>query len=140
MKTSRVAVLLALPVFVLASLFIGAGFRGSAPEEAEMEQPVSALSEQMSDGFIEAQVRTFDTLTYQIDVQFTPVPDSTITAGMPPELNLSMERMHMDGFEPPLEEIGTGAWRARGKLPMAGRWILSVGFGEEFAELIFVVE
>lgn len=140
MKTSRIAVLLALPVFILTSLFIGAGFHGPAPKEAERKQQVSALSEQMSDGFIEAQVRTFDSLTYQINVQFTQVPDSTVPAGMPPELNLSMESMHMDGFEPPLEEIGIGAWRARGKLPMAGRWILSVGFGEEFAELTFGVE
>jgi hypothetical protein len=45
--------------------------------------------------------------------------------------------MHMDGFDPPLELVGSGEWRARLKLPMAGRWVVSAGFGEDRAEVEF---
>ena len=129
--------LLALPLVVLAALLIGAGPRSSLPSGGEAEQPVSTLAEQLSDGLIEIQVYKLDNLTYQIEVQFTPAPDSTISPSTKPEISLSMESMHMDGFDPPLENVDTGNWRSRGILPMAGKWILSVGFGEEFGELTF---
>jgi hypothetical protein len=48
-----------------------------------------------------------------------------------------MAAMHMDGVTPPLALVETGVWRAKVELPMAGRWIVSVGFGEEFAEVEF---
>jgi hypothetical protein len=28
-------------------------------------------------------------------------------------------------------------WRANLKLPMAGRWVVNVGFGDDFAEIEF---
>ena len=45
--------------------------------------------------------------------------------------------MHMDGLTPPLELVEAGVWRVNLKLPMAGLWIVNVGFGEEFAEVQF---
>jgi len=125
---------------VLTALLIGTESRSPSSAEGVDGQPVSTLAEQISDGLIKAQVYTFDNLTYQIEIQFTPAPDSTISASAEPEISLSMEGMHMDGFDPPLENVGAGTWRSRGKLPMAGKWILSVGFGEEFGEMIFGID
>lgn len=142
MKTRLVAAFLGLLVVVFTGFFVWAALRGPNPPQriAGEGSPVKTLSEQLSDGLIEAQVRALGNLTYEIGIQFSPEPNSVIAVGMPPDINISMETMHMDGFEPPLELVGAGAWRARGKMPMAGRWILSVGFGDEFVELTFDVK
>ena len=63
--------------------------------------------------------------------------DAIETAGMRPDVNFAMAAMHMDGVTPPLALVEAGVWRADVKLPMAGRWVVSVGFGEEFAEVEF---
>ena len=65
------------------------------------------------------------------------IADAIETAGMRPDVNFAMAAMHMDGVTPPLALVEAGVWRAKVKLPMAGRWIVSVGFGEEFAEVEF---
>ena len=43
----------------------------------------------------------------------------------------------MDGIDPPLQLIEVGVWRVRFKLPMAGRWVVNIGIGEEFAKVEF---
>ncbi|WP_156317634.1 hypothetical protein [Cypionkella psychrotolerans] len=95
------------------------------------------MSEQLTDGLIEAQVYLTGNLGYQINIQFSPVEASTIAATMRPDVNLAMVDMHMDGYTLPLELIGAGAWRSKGKMPMAGLWVMSIGFGDEFAEVTF---
>ncbi len=111
------------------------GFQsGSEPGEIP---PAAILSEQLSDGLIEAQVYILGDLAYRIEIQFLPDPTSTIPPTMPPEVNLSMEAMHMDGYEQQLKPVDNGAWRIQGKAPMAGIWIMSVGYGDEIAEVRF---
>ena len=56
---------------------------------------------------------------------------------MRPSVNFAMVEMHMDGFDPPMQLIEVGVWRVRFKLPMAGRWVVNIGIGEEFAEVEF---
>lgn len=51
-----------------------------------------------------------------------------------------MPQMRTDGFVPHLDLIGPGEWRTSGTLPMAGNWVLSVGFDDDFAAGIFDVE
>ncbi len=54
---------------------------------------------------------------------------------MRPDVNFAMVEMHMDGFDPPLQLIEAGAGGRNLKLPMAGRWVVNVGFAEDFAEV-----
>ena len=124
------------------ALLVWGGLRGpTAPADGvDISQPAETLSEQLSEGLIEAQVYVLGDLSYRIDIQFSPEPTSTILDGMPPEVIMAMATMHMDGFDPPLELVGSGMWRTVGKLPMAGDWILNVGYGDDFAEVNFSVE
>ena len=121
------------------AVFMSAGLRGTEPVRSAGDRtgPVAMLSEQLSDGRIEAQVFSPGNRDVRLELQFIPNADSTVPAGMRPEAVFAMENMHMDGFDPPLESIRPGAWISTFKLPMAGRWIVSVGFGEEFAEVEF---
>lgn len=129
-------------MLALAALFVWVGLRSGpqpAPDSVAGQLAV-ALSEQLSDGLIEAQVYILGDLAYRIDIQFSPDSTSNIPSTMPPEVNLSMATMHMDGFDQPLELVGPGEWRSQGKIPMAGMWIMNVGYGDEFAEVLFVAE
>jgi hypothetical protein len=126
--------LFGLPMLVLMALFAWGALR-SGPE-AETD----STAEQLSDGLIEAQVYMTGDLNYRIEVQFSPDPTSNIPSSMPPDVVLSMTTMHMDGFDQPLELVGPGAWRSKGKIPMAGMWIMNVGYGDEFAEVLFAAE
>jgi hypothetical protein len=76
-------------------------------------------------------------LDVRLEIQFTPDADAFETAAMRPDVNFAMVEMHMDGFDPPLQLVEAGAWRANLKLPMAGRWVVNVGFAEDFAEVEF---
>ena len=73
----------------------------------------------------------------RLEIQFTPDADAIESAAMRPDVNFAMLEMHMDGFDPPLQLVEAGVWRANLKLPMAGRWVVSVGFGEDRAEVEF---
>lgn len=139
MIIKAVCALIGLPVLALAALFIWGGLRsGPAPlSESDALIPAGILSEQLSDGMIEAQVYVLDNLAYRLEIQFSPNSNSNIPSTMPPEVNLSMESMHMDGFNQSLELVGNGAWQSQGVVPMAGRWIVNVGYGDEFAEMHF---
>ena len=59
---------------------------------------------------------------------------------MRPSVNFAMVDMHKDGIAPPLQLVAAGVWRARVKLPMAGRWVVNIGVGEDFAEVAFDAE
>jgi hypothetical protein len=134
--------LFGLPTLALAALFAWGALRSepqSAPDP-ETERPAAILSEQLTEGLIEAQIYMIGDLNYRIEIQFSPEGTSTIPSSMPPEVVLSMTTMHMDSFDQPLELVGPGAWRSKGKMPMAGMWIMNIGYGEEFAEVLFAAE
>lgn len=131
-----------IPLLALLALLAWSGLRGpnNPAATADQTQPAATLSEQLSDGLIEAQVYVLGDLSYLIDIQFSPETTSTILTVTPPDVVMAMVTMHMDGFDPPLELVGAGMWRTQGKLPMAGDWILNVGYGDDFAEVTFKVE
>ena len=133
--------LVGIPLFALLALFAWGGLRGPTPSAGtgDQSQPAATLSEQLSEGMIEAQIYVLGGLNYRIDIQFSAGATSTILSGMPPDVVMAMASMHMDGFDPPLEMVGPGAWQTEGKLPMAGDWILNIGYGDDFAEVIFKI-
>lgn len=139
MKTRFVAALLAVGFLLFAGMFIWATIRPSAQGEAAAPVTVATatLSEVLSDGRIDAQVFALGNKDVQLEIRFTPDADAIETAGMRPSVNFAMVEMHMDGIDPPLQLIEAGVWRVRFKLPMAGRWVVNIGMGEEFAEVEF---
>lgn len=142
MLIKAVCALIGLLILALVAPFVWGELR-LGPEsvsESGPSIPTATLSEQISDGLIEAQVFVLGNLAYRIEIQFSPGSTSSIPSTMPPEVILSMASMHMDGFDQPLELVGPGAWRSQGKIPMAGMWIMSVGYGDEFAEVLFAAE
>jgi hypothetical protein len=99
--------------------------------------PTAEVSEVLPDGRIDVQVYALGNRDVRLEIQFTPDADAMETAAMRPDVNFAMVEMHMDGFDPPLQLVETGVWRANLKLPMAGRWVVNVGFAEDFAEVEF---
>lgn len=142
MKAKVTSAVIGVALLVLIAMLAWGGLRSPAPSAGagDPSQPVAELSEQLSEGLIEAQVYALGDLNYRIEVQFSPEATSTTLTGVPPEVIMAMVTMHMDGFDPPLELVGAGAWRTVGKLPMAGDWILNVGYGDDFAEVLFKIE
>lgn len=139
MKTKVLALLVALGVFGFVGAFIWAALRRTPTEIAAPDgaEPTAKVSEVISDGLIDMQVYVLGNLDVLLEIQFAPDANATASAGMRPDINFAMLDMHMDGFDPPLELVGSGEWRARLKLPMAGRWVVSAGFGEDRAEVEF---
>ena len=136
------AALIGLPLLALIAVFIWGALRGPVqPGPTDRQSaPSASLSEQTSEGLIEVEVYLPGDMTYLIDIRFSPDPTSTILSGIPPEVTMAMAGMNMAGFSPPLELISAGVWRARGGMTMPGNWIISVGYGEDFAELLFRIE
>ncbi|KFI26402.1 hypothetical protein CN97_03340 [Haematobacter massiliensis] len=136
------AVTLALGVFALVAAFIWATVGTLDPRDtvADRDVPTAEVSEVLPDGRIDVQVYALGNRDVRLEIQFTPNGDAVETAAMRPDVNFAMVEMHMDGFDPPLQLIEAGAWRANLKLPMAGRWVVSVGFGEDRAEVEFDAE
>ena len=139
MRTRVLAVALALGVFALVGAFIWTTVRTLDPRYtvADQSEPTAEVSEVLPDGRIDVQVYALGNLDVRLEIQFTPDADAFETAAMRPDVNFAMVEMHMDGFDPPLQLIEAGAWRANLKLPMAGRWVVNVGFAEDFAEVEF---
>ncbi|MCA0270466.1 MAG: hypothetical protein LCH69_00135 [Proteobacteria bacterium] len=102
--------------------------------------PTASVSDTLSDGRLDAQIFAIGNQDVRLEIQFSPNADAVEMAAMRPDVNFAMVGMHMDGFDPPLQLIGSGIWRANFKLPMAGRWVVNVGFGEDFVEMEFDVE
>lgn len=134
MRTRVLAVALALCVFGLVAAFIWATVRTLDPRDTVADQsvPTAEVSEVLPDGRIDVQVYALGNRDVRLEIQFTPDADA-----MRPDVNFAMLEMHMDGFDPPLQLVEAGVWRANLKLPMAGRWVVSVGFGEDRAEVEF---
>lgn len=139
MRTRLIAGVLGAAVLAFAVVFIWVGLRGvePGPATAGLSAPAAVVSDQLSDGQIEAKVYALGNRDVRVEIRFTPNADSGSSTEMRPDVNFAMANMHMDGFEPPLELFGADLWRTSLKLPMAGRWIVSIGFGEEFAEVEF---
>lgn len=139
MKTRALALFAALGVFGFAGAFIWAALRPNMMDMAKLDgaEPTAAVSEEISEGRLDMQVYLLGDLDVRLEIQFTPNADATASAGQRPEVNLAMLEMHMDGIEPPLQLVSSGQWRAGLKVPMAGRWVVSAGFGEERAEVEF---
>lgn len=137
-----ITALVGIPLMALIAMLVWTGLRGPTAQTdgSGQNQPAVTLKEQLTDGLFEAQVYLPGDKTYKIDIQFSPEPTSTIMNGMPPEVVMSMVTMGMEGFVPSLELVGAGMWRTAGKLPMAGDWILNVGYGDDFVEVRFNVQ
>lgn len=139
MGTRALAVILAIGVVVFVGIFIWTTVWTLDPRDttAAGDAPTASVSERLSDGQLDVQVFALSNQEVRLEIQFMPNADAIETAGMRPDVNFAMAAMHMDGVTPPLALVEAGVWRAKVKLPMAGRWIVSVGFGEEFAEVEF---
>lgn len=139
MKTRVLAILVALGVLGFVGAFIWAAMRGPASVQTASDgvAPTASVSEMLSDGRLDVQVYATGNRDVRMEIQFMPDADAVEAVGMRPDVNFAMAEMHMDGFTPPLELVDAGVWRVNLKLPMAGLWIVNVGFGEEFAEIQF---
>ena len=139
MGTRALAVILALGVAVFVGVFIWTTAWTLDPRDTISADPsvTAEVSEALSDGRMDVQVYALGGRDVRLEIQFMPDTDAGAAAGMRPDVNFAMVDMHMDGVAPPLQLVEAGVWRADVKLPMAGRWVVSVGFGEEFAEVEF---
>jgi len=139
MGTRALAVILALGVAVFVGVFIWTTVWTLDPRDTISADPsaTAEVSEALSDGRMDVQVYALGGRDVRLEIQFMPDTDAGAAAGMRPVVNFAMVDMHMDGIAPPLQLVEAGVWRADVELPMAGRWVVSVGFGEEFAEVEF---
>ena len=138
MATRWIALLLAAALVVFVVVVIWAALRqGNLADTPTGDTPTALVSEVLSDGQLEAQIFALGDRNIRLEIQLTPDADAVAAPGPRPTVTFAMANMNMDGFDPPLELVGPGVWRSRFKLPMAGRWIVSVGVGEDFAEVEF---
>ena len=139
MKTRVLAILVALGVLGFVGAFVWTAMRPPAAVQTASDGnvPTASVSETLSDGRLDVQVYATGNRDVRMDIQFVPDADTTESIDMRPDVNFAMVEMHMDGLTPPLELVEAGVWRVNLKLPMAGLWIVNVGFGEEFAEIQF---
>ena len=139
MGTRALAIILALGVAVFVGVFIWTTVWTLDPRDTISADPsaTAEVSEALSDGRMDVQVYALGNLDVRAESQSRPDTDAGAAAGMRPDVNFAMVDMHMDSIAPPLQLVEAGVWRADVKLPMAGRWVVSVGFGEEFAEVEF---
>jgi hypothetical protein len=128
-----------LGVAVFVGVFIWTTVWTLDPRDTISADPsaTAEVSEALWDGRMDVQVYALGGRDVRVEIQFMPDTDAGAAAGMRPDVNFAMVDMHMDGVAPPLKLVEAGVWRADVKLPMAGRWVVSVGFGEEFAEVEF---
>ena len=139
MKTRALALVVPVGVLVFVGAFIWAALRppASVQTSADGTAPTASVSETLSDGRLDVQIFALGNRNVRLEIQFMPDADALEMAAMRPDVNFAMVEMHMDGFDAPLQLVETGIWRANFKLPMAGRWVVNVGFGEDFAEVEF---
>lgn len=139
MKTKVLAILFTLGLFGFVSALIWAVMRlpAAIQTSANVAAPTVSVSEKLSDGRLDVQVYALGNRDVRMEIQFMPNADAIETVRMRPDVNFAMIEMHMDGITPPLELVESGVWRVNLKLPMVGQWVVSVGFGEEVAEIQF---
>ena len=135
------AIFVAIGLVLFVGAFIWAAIRTPASVQTSSNDgaPTASVSETLSDGRLDVEVYAIGNRDVWMEIQFAPDPDVAEAINMRPDVNFAMVEMHMDGLTPPLELVDAGVWRVKLKLPMAGKWIVSVGFGEEFAEVQFDV-
>jgi hypothetical protein len=139
MRTRVVAAILALGVVAFVGVFVWTVVWTLDPRatSAKDDAPTAEISEQLSDGRLDVQVFALGGRDVRLEIQFMPDADAIELAVQRPDVNFAMVEMHMDGIDSPLELVEAGVWRANLKLPMAGRWVVNVGFGDDFAEIEF---
>lgn len=139
MKTRVLAILVGLGVLGFVGAFVWAAMRPPASVQTASDgvAPTASVSEMLSDGRLDVQVYASGNRDVRVKIQFMPNGDAVEAVSMRPDVNFAMVEMHMDGLTPPLELVEAGVWLVNLKLPMAGQWIVNVGFGEEFAEVPF---
>jgi hypothetical protein len=139
MTTKVLALALALGVFALVGTFIWATVRTLDPREtvADQSKPVAEVSEVLPVGRIDVLVYALGNRDVRLEIRFAPDAGAAETAAMRPDVNIAMAEMNMDSFDPPLQLVETGVWRADLKLPMAGRWVANVGLAEDLVEVEF---
>ena len=137
MKTR--SILIVLGVVVITGVFVWGTLRtpthGATPDN--LVKPTASVSETLSDGRLDIQVYATGDRDIRLEIKFMPDTDAPELAGMRPDVNFAMVDEHRDGFNPPLELVEAGIWRAKFKMPRTGRWVVNVGFGEDFAEVEF---
>ncbi|MES2143329.1 MAG: hypothetical protein V4516_03025 [Pseudomonadota bacterium] len=139
MRSKILAGVIALGVLGFVGAFVWVALRppASLQTSASGSAPIASVTGTFSDGRLDAQIYAAGNQNVRLEVQFTPDAGETATVDIRPDVYVAMVGMNMGGFDPPLELVGAGAWRANFQVPMAGRWVASVGFGEEFAEVEF---
>lgn len=139
MKIRVLAILVALGLFGFVGVFIWAAMRppASLQTSADGVAPTASVSKTLSDGRLDVQIYAMGNRDVRMEIQFIPDAGAVEAVGMRLDVHFAMVEMHMDGLTPPLELVEAGVWRVNLKLPMAGQWIVSVGFDEEFAEIQF---
>lgn len=139
MRTKVPAILIALIVFGFVGTFIWAALRPTdrVQTSANTDTATASISERLSDGLLDMQVYALGDRSVRLEIQYKPNSDLTEPVAMRPDVSFAMPDMRMHGFDPPLEFVQSGAWRASFKVPMAGRWLVSAGFGGDWAEVEF---
>lgn len=139
MKTRVLAFLAALGIAGFVGMFVWAAFRPAVSPQtiAEGAAPTASVSETLSDGRLDVQVYAIGNRNVRLDIQFKADADAAAMAGMRPDVYVAMVEMKMNEVDPPLQLVEPGVWRADVELPMAGRWVVNVGFSEEFVEVEF---
>ena len=139
MRTRTLAILGILGALGFTGVFVSADLRSpiSGAATAASDRPAASVSELTSEGRFELNVYTRRDLDVRLDIRFTPYSSASVTGDTPPDVNFATLDQHMHSFDPPLERVGPGEWRARLVLPVAGRWVASAGYGEDWAEVEF---
>ena len=139
MKTKSLTVLIVLCFIAVTGVFVWGALRTPTPgaSSGNLDMPTASVSETLSDGRLDFQVYATGDRDVRLEIQFLPDANAPELAGMRPEVNFGMVDVHRDGFNPPLELVEAGSWRAKFKVPRTGRWVVNVGFGEDFAEVEF---
>ncbi|MGQ0563848.1 MAG: hypothetical protein ACT4OK_02085 [Gemmobacter sp.] len=139
MKTRTLAIIVGMGLFGFIGTFIWMALRPppAGQTSAAGTAPTASVSEVLPDGRLDVQVFALGDRDVRLEIQFMPDADATEAAAMRPDVNFAMLEMHMDGIDPPLQLVESGRWRANVNLPMAGRWVVNVGFGEDVAEVEF---
>lgn len=138
MKTRVLGISASLVGFGIVAFFVWDALRTDTPfrtDSAEMV-PAAVTSEKFFEGQLEVQVFVLGNQKVLLEIQFEPADRSSLDLeNLVPEVVFAMTSGHMDGFDPPLERLQPGVWRSTFAAPEVGRWIVSAGFGEEFAEV-----
>lgn len=139
MTTRVLAICVAFGIFAFVGAFFWATMRPSLSLQSSFDEiaPSATASKTLSDGRLDMKVYAIGNQDIRLEIKFFPVAINLAAVEMRPDINFAMAEMHMDGITPPLQLVETGLWRSDLRLPMAGQWLVSVGIGDEFAEMEF---